>query len=56
VPFGTDGSKLGRAGIPTIVVGPGDIAQAHTIDEWVAVEQLVQAARFYAGSALLLGA
>ena len=54
VPFGTDGSKLGRIGIPTIVVGPGNIAQAHTIDEWVAVEQLVLATQFYARCALLL--
>jgi succinyl-diaminopimelate desuccinylase len=54
VPFGTDGSKLGRAGIPTIVVGPGNIAQAHTVDEWVAVEQLVQATQIYARCALLL--
>jgi acetylornithine deacetylase len=48
VPFGTDGSKLAaRAGIPTIVLGPGDIAQAHTADEWIEVEQLVQAVQIY---------
>jgi len=51
-PFGTDGSKLAaRGGIPTIVLGPGDIAQAHTADEWVEVSQLVQAAHIYAGCA-----
>jgi acetylornithine deacetylase len=53
VPFGTDGSKLSaQGGIPTIVLGPGDIAQAHTADEWVEVSQLVQAAKIYAGCAL----
>lgn len=30
-------------GIPAVVCGPGDIAQAHVIDEWVAVSQLVEA-------------
>jgi succinyl-diaminopimelate desuccinylase len=56
VPFGTDGSKLAaRAGIPTIVLGPGDIAQAHTADEWIEVEQLVQAVRIYVDCALAIG-
>jgi acetylornithine deacetylase/succinyl-diaminopimelate desuccinylase-like protein len=46
--YGTDGSKLARAGIETVVCGPGDIAQAHTKDEYVEVEQLERAARLYA--------
>ncbi|MGH2390433.1 MAG: M20/M25/M40 family metallo-hydrolase [Chloroflexota bacterium] len=55
VPFGTDGSKLAaRAGIPTIVLGPGDITQAHTADEWIEVSQLAQAARMYVDCALAL--
>ena len=32
------------AGIPTVVFGPGDIAQAHTADEWIELAQLDQAA------------
>ncbi|MDH7499718.1 MAG: M20 family metallopeptidase [candidate division NC10 bacterium] len=48
VPYGTDGSKIARAGIPTIVLGPGSIDQAHTAREYVEVEQLIQAARIYA--------
>lgn len=40
VPFGTDASKLARAGIPSLVFGPGDIAQAHVADEWVEVDQV----------------
>jgi acetylornithine deacetylase len=35
VPYGTDASTLADAGIPAVVFGPGDIAQAHTHDEWV---------------------
>ncbi|MCS6977997.1 MAG: M20 family metallopeptidase [Gemmatales bacterium] len=44
VPYGTDASTLAEAGIPTVVFGPGDIANAHTKDEWVSVEEVEQAA------------
>jgi acetylornithine deacetylase ArgE len=43
VPFGTDASTIADAGIPAVVFGPGDIAQAHTCDEWIDLEQLDQA-------------
>jgi acetylornithine deacetylase len=43
VPYGTDASTLAAAGIPTVVFGPGDIAQAHTHDEWVTLDELEQA-------------
>lgn len=42
VPFGTDASAFGSE-VPTVVFGPGSIAQAHTDDEWIAVDQLHQA-------------
>jgi acetylornithine deacetylase/succinyl-diaminopimelate desuccinylase-like protein len=35
-----DASVFGHAGIPSIVFGPGDIAQAHTSDEWISVKSL----------------
>lgn len=35
-----DASVLSRSGIPSIVFGPGDIAQAHTEDEWVSQKSL----------------
>ena len=38
--FFTDAGVLSSGGIPSVVFGPGDIAQAHTVDEWVAVEEL----------------
>ncbi len=47
VPYGTDGSKLAEAGIPTLVVGPGSIRQAHTADEYIDLSELASGARFY---------
>ncbi|MGH9104954.1 MAG: M20 family metallopeptidase [Acidimicrobiales bacterium] len=37
-----------QGGVPAVVCGPGDVAQAHGIDEWVDVGQLVQATAAYA--------
>ena len=43
VPYGTDASTLADAGIPSVVFGPGDIAKAHTCDEWVPLDEVEQA-------------
>lgn len=40
VSYGTEAGLYQDAGIPSIVCGPGDIAQAHTADEWIAASQL----------------
>ena len=40
VAYGTEGGFYEEAGIPTIICGPGDIAQAHQPDEWIAEDQL----------------
>lgn len=40
VSYGTEGGLYEQAGIPTIVCGPGAIAQAHQPDEWIAQSQL----------------
>jgi acetylornithine deacetylase len=40
VDFWTEASLFSAAGLTAFVFGPGDIAQAHTADEWVALEQL----------------
>ncbi len=40
VDFWTEAAKFSAAGYTTFVYGPGDIAQAHSADEWVALEQL----------------
>ena len=47
VDFWTEASLFSAAGYYALVFGPGDIAQAHTADEWVAIEQLERAARHY---------
>lgn len=38
-----DASILAQAGIPSVVFGPGDIAQAHTADEWISLASLERA-------------
>ena len=43
VRYGTDASKFAAAGIPSVVFGAGSIRQAHTVDEYVEVEQVWQA-------------
>ncbi len=40
VDFWTEASLFSEHGLPAIVLGPGNIAQAHTVDEWVSLEQL----------------
>lgn len=46
VPYGTDGLVFG-ARLELVVIGPGDIKQAHTIDEWMAIDQFDVAIRVY---------
>jgi acetylornithine deacetylase/succinyl-diaminopimelate desuccinylase-like protein len=36
----SDAGVLAAAGIPSVLFGPGDIAQAHIPDEWVSLKQL----------------
>ena len=47
VPYGSDASKLSRAGIPSIILGPGSIDLAHTAEEYVELDQVVLAAEIY---------
>lgn len=47
VPYGTDAPAFDQLGIPTVVFGPGSIEQAHTCDEWVAIDQLLKATEIY---------
>lgn len=48
LPFGTEAGFFQQAGIPTVVCGPGFIAQAHQPDEWIAADQLRAADGFMA--------
>ncbi len=47
-PYATDASHYAAAGAPVLVLGPGDIAQAHTHDEWLDRGELARAAALYA--------
>jgi acetylornithine deacetylase len=47
VDFWTEAALFSQAGCTTFVYGPGDIAQAHSADEWVGLDQLEAAARTY---------
>lgn len=49
---GCDGGWLTEAGIPTLVYGPGAIASAHSPNEYVQVDHLLEAAKVYALAAL----
>jgi acetylornithine deacetylase len=53
VDFWTEASLFSRAGLTALVYGPGDIAQAHTADEWVTLDQLQ---RYATSIARVLGA
>ncbi len=46
VSYGTEGSQFQRAGIPTVVCGPGSIEQAHKPNEYVAIEQVEKCEQF----------
>lgn len=47
VDFWTEASLFSAAGLPALVLGPGDIAQAHAVDEWVSLAQLDRAYELY---------
>ena len=49
VAFGTEAGLFQRAGVPTVVCGPGHIAQAHQADEYVSLAQLAAGERFLLG-------
>lgn len=43
----SDAAILATGNIPAVVVGPGSIAQAHTTDEWIKIEDLERGVEFY---------
>ena len=45
--YGTDGGEFDELR-HRVVIGPGDIAQAHTTDEWIELDQLQRGAELYA--------
>lgn len=46
-PWFSDAGIFAAAGTPAIAIGPGSIAQAHTRDEWIAVDDLEKGVAFF---------
>jgi acetylornithine deacetylase len=47
-PFATDGGHFHKAGVPTIVIGPGSIEQAHKPNEYLSFDQIAKCGQFLA--------
>ena len=47
VAYGTDGLAFSARMNQLVVLGPGDIAQAHTVDEWIEIDQLHKGVELY---------
>ena len=53
VPGTTDGTILfSRAGVPIVTCGPGDIHVPHHVDEWLSIDELIEATQLYVVAAL----
>ena len=46
-PWFCDAANLAAVGIPSVAAGPGSIDQAHTEDEWIAIDALEKGVEFY---------
>jgi acetylornithine deacetylase len=46
VSYGTEAGLFQQMGVPTVICGPGDIAEAHRPNEFVALDQLAQCESF----------
>jgi acetylornithine deacetylase len=44
--YGTEAGLFQKMGVPSVICGPGDIAQAHSPNEFVALEQLARCEAF----------
>src|SRR5882724_1665530 len=49
VSYGTEAGLFQKMGVPSVICGPGDIAQAHRPNEYVSLEQLAQCEKFMDG-------
>ena len=46
-PWFCDAAIFAEKGMPSVALGPGSIAQAHTADEWISVQDLEEGAQFF---------
>jgi len=51
VSYTTEAGLFEQAGCPSVICGPGNIAQAHAADEYVSIAQLEACMAFLAGLA-----
>jgi acetylornithine deacetylase len=56
VAFGAEAGQFQRAGMSTVIVGPGSMDQGHLADEFVSLDQLARCEAFLDGLALTLSA
>jgi acetylornithine deacetylase len=49
VSYGTEAGLFQTMGVPTVILGPGDIAEAHRPNEFVALDQLAKCEAFIGG-------
>jgi acetylornithine deacetylase len=54
VAYGAEAGQFQRAGLSTVIVGPGSIEQAHRADEFVSLDQLARCEAFLDGLAMTL--
>ena len=47
--YTTHAGAYAAAGLPAIVIGPGDVAKAHTADEWIELAELERSVAVYRG-------
>jgi acetylornithine deacetylase len=47
-PYATNAGLYHAAGIPSVVIGPGSLAQAHTKDEFIELDEVVRAVDLFA--------
>ncbi|MEW5980499.1 MAG: ArgE/DapE family deacylase [Acidobacteriota bacterium] len=47
-----DAAFLNAAGIPSVIYGPGSLLQAHSVDEYVEIEELITATKTFALAAM----
>jgi succinyl-diaminopimelate desuccinylase len=50
-PGGCSVTPMAERGVRSIIFGPGNLEQAHSVDEWIDLEEIYQAAKVYAAIA-----
>ncbi len=45
--YGSEAGFFQDVGVPTIIIGPGEVLQAHKIDEYIEIDQIAQSLAFY---------